>query len=96
MAYYGHDDTFVRAINRGREVVWEYVVGTPVKTSPVVTGNLLFVYDLAGYLWCWLYLRYRTLAPLVLSHAILGTAVATFLGPPLLAAHRVGALFFLD
>jgi len=52
LAYYGHDDTSVCAINKGGEVVWQYVVGTPIKTSPVVTGNLLFVHDLAGYLWC--------------------------------------------
>ena len=52
VAYYGHDDASVRAIDSSGRIVWEYYVGTPIKTSPVVTGNLLFVYDLAGYLWC--------------------------------------------
>jgi len=52
VAYYGHDDTSVRAITKAGEVVWEYVVGTPIKTSPVVTGNLLLIHDFAGYLWC--------------------------------------------
>ena len=27
-------------------------MGTPVNTSPVVSGNLLFVHDYAGNLWC--------------------------------------------
>ena len=51
-AYYGHDDTSVRAIDRQGEVVWEFVVGTPIKTWPAVSGNLLFVHDFAGNLWC--------------------------------------------
>ncbi len=52
LAYFGHDDTSIRAVNREGKVVWEYRVGTPIKTSPTVSGNLLFVYDYAGNLWC--------------------------------------------
>ncbi len=52
LAWFGHDDTSIRAVNRNGEVVWEYVVGTPIKTAPAVTGNLLFVHDYAGNLWC--------------------------------------------
>jgi outer membrane protein assembly factor BamB len=52
LAYFGHDDTSVRAVNKVGRVVWEHRVGTPVKTSPAVSGNLLFVYDHAGNMWC--------------------------------------------
>ena len=51
-AYYGHDDTSIRAIDKSGRVVWEYRVGTPVKTAPVVTGNALLLHDYAGHLWC--------------------------------------------
>ncbi|MED5447885.1 MAG: PQQ-binding-like beta-propeller repeat protein, partial [Planctomycetota bacterium] len=52
LAFFGHDDTSVRAVNRNGEVTWEHRLGTPIKTSPVVTGNLLLVHDFAGNLWC--------------------------------------------
>jgi outer membrane protein assembly factor BamB len=52
LAYFGHDDTSIRAVNKDGQVVWEHRVGTPIKTSPVVSGNLLFVHDYAGNLWC--------------------------------------------
>ncbi|MDP6555693.1 MAG: PQQ-binding-like beta-propeller repeat protein [Pirellulaceae bacterium] len=51
-AWFGHDDTSVRAINRDGDVVWEYRLGTPIKTAPAISGNLLFVHDYAGNLWC--------------------------------------------
>jgi putative pyrroloquinoline-quinone-binding quinoprotein len=47
-----HDDTSIRAVNRNGDLLWEYVVGTPVKTAPVITGNLLLIHDFAGNLWC--------------------------------------------
>ena len=52
LAFFGHDDTSVRAVNRNGEVTWEHRLGTPIKTSPVITGNLLLVHDYAGNLWC--------------------------------------------
>jgi outer membrane protein assembly factor BamB len=52
LAYFGHDDTSLRAVNKDGQVVWEHRVGTPVKTSPIVSGNLLFALDYAGNLWC--------------------------------------------
>ncbi len=52
LAWFGHDDTSLRAVNKSGKVVWEHVLGTPIKTSPVITGNLLFVHDFAGNLWC--------------------------------------------
>ncbi|MBI3947825.1 MAG: PQQ-binding-like beta-propeller repeat protein [Armatimonadetes bacterium] len=52
LVYFGHDDTSLRAVDRAGEVVWEYRPGTPIKASPVVSGNLLFVHDFAGNLWC--------------------------------------------
>jgi len=52
LAFFGHDDTSVRAVNRRGEVAWEHRLGTPIKTSPVITGNLLLVHDYAGNLWC--------------------------------------------
>ena len=52
LAYFGHDDSSVRAINRGGDVVWEYRLGTPIKTAPAITGNLLLIHDYAGNLWC--------------------------------------------
>jgi len=52
LAYFGHDDSSLRAVDRGGKVCWEYRLGTPIKTSPVVSGNLLFVHDYAGNLWC--------------------------------------------
>ena len=52
LAYFGHDDTSIRAVRRDGQVVWEYRLGTPIKTDPVVSGNLLFVHDYAGNLWC--------------------------------------------
>jgi len=52
LAYFGHDDTSIRAVNKDGRVVWEHRAGTPIKTSPAVSGNLLFVHDYAGNLWC--------------------------------------------
>jgi len=52
LAYFGHDDTSLRAVDKTGKVVWEYCLGTPIKTDPVVSGNLLFVHDYAGNLWC--------------------------------------------
>lgn len=52
LAWFGHDDTSLRGITRDGKVVWEQRLGTPVKTAPVVTGNLVLVHDFAGNLWC--------------------------------------------
>ncbi|MBM4079689.1 MAG: hypothetical protein FJ278_08310, partial [Planctomycetes bacterium] len=52
LAYFGHDDTSVRAVNKDGKVVWEHRLGTPIKTAPAASGNLLFVHDYAGNLWC--------------------------------------------
>ena len=52
LAWFGHDDTSIRAVNRDGDVVWEHVVGTPIKTAAIITGNLLLVHDYAGNLWC--------------------------------------------
>ncbi|MFH1616842.1 MAG: PQQ-binding-like beta-propeller repeat protein [Planctomycetota bacterium] len=52
LAYFGHDDTSIRAIDKTGDVKWEYRIGTPVKTDLAIDGNLLFVYDFAGNLWC--------------------------------------------
>jgi outer membrane protein assembly factor BamB len=52
LAWFGHDDTSIRAVDRAGDVVWEHRLGTPVKTAPAITGNLLFVHDFAGNLWC--------------------------------------------
>jgi outer membrane protein assembly factor BamB len=52
LAYFGHDDTSIRAVNKDGQVVWEHRIGTPVKTAPATSGNLLFVHDYAGNLWC--------------------------------------------
>lgn len=52
LAWFGHDDTSLRGITREGEVVWEHRLGTPIKTAPVVTGNLLLAHDFAGNLWC--------------------------------------------
>jgi outer membrane protein assembly factor BamB len=52
LAYVGHDDTSIRAVQRDGHVVWEHRLGTPIKTDPVVCGNLLLVHDYAGNLWC--------------------------------------------
>ena len=51
-AFFGHDDTSIRAINREGDVVWEHRLGTPIKTAPAISGNKLFVHDYAGNLWC--------------------------------------------
>jgi outer membrane protein assembly factor BamB len=51
-AFFGHDDTSIRAINRAGDVVWEHRLGTPIKTAPAAFGNKLFVHDYAGNLWC--------------------------------------------
>jgi outer membrane protein assembly factor BamB len=51
-AWFGHDDTSIRAVNRDGNVVWEYCLGTPIKTAPAISGNLLLVHDYAGNLWC--------------------------------------------
>lgn len=51
-AFFGHDDTSLRAVNRSGEVQWEYRLGTPIKAAPTASGNLLFVHDFAGNLWC--------------------------------------------
>jgi hypothetical protein len=52
LAFFGHDDTSVRAVNSEGTVAWEHRLGTPIKTAPLVTGNLLLVHDFAGNLWC--------------------------------------------
>jgi len=33
-AYFGHDDTSIRAIDYAGQLVWEYRLGTPIKTAP--------------------------------------------------------------
>jgi len=52
IAGFGHDDTSLRGITRDGKVIWEHRVGTPIKTAPVVTGNLVLTHDFAGNLWC--------------------------------------------
>ena len=52
LAFFGHDDTSVRAVDASGRVAWEHRLGTPIKTAPLVTGNLLLVHDFAGNLWC--------------------------------------------
>ena len=52
LAFVGHDDTSIRAVDRQGHVQWEHRLGTPVKTAPIVSGNLLLVHDYAGNLWC--------------------------------------------
>ena len=52
LAFFGHDDTSVRAVNQQGKVIWEYRLGTPIQTAPAVSGNLLFIHDHAGNLWC--------------------------------------------
>tara|TARA_B100001123_G_scaffold176434_1_gene202391 strand:+ start:657 stop:3284 length:2628 start_codon:yes stop_codon:yes gene_type:complete len=52
IAFFGHDDTSIRAVNRAGQVVWEHRLGTPIKTAPAASGNKLFVHDYAGNLWC--------------------------------------------
>ena len=64
LAFFGHDDTSLRAVDRDGAVRWEYRLGTPVKTAPAVSGNLLFVHDYAGNLWAF---APRATAP---SHSI--------------------------
>ena len=51
-AFFGHDDTSIRAVDRQGKVQWEYRLGTPIKTAPTACGNLVFVHDFAGNLWC--------------------------------------------
>ena len=51
-AWFGHDDGSLRAVDKSGKVVWEYRVGVPIKTSPVVSGNLVLVHDFAGNFWC--------------------------------------------
>ena len=51
-AWFGHDDGSLRAVDKRGKVAWEYRVGVPIKTSPVVTGNLVLIHDFAGNLWC--------------------------------------------
>jgi membrane protease YdiL (CAAX protease family) len=48
-----------------------------------------------GFAWAILYLRRENLLPLIVSHAVLGTASMTLWSAPLLVSHRVGAMFFL-
>lgn len=52
VAWFGHDDTSLRGITRNGVVVWQHRLGTPIKTASVVSGNLVFVHDFAGNLWC--------------------------------------------
>ena len=52
LAWFGHDDGSVRAVDKNGNVAWERRVGVPIKTSPVVTGNLVLVHDFAGNPWC--------------------------------------------
>ena len=52
LAFFGHDDTSVRAVTSNGTVAWEHRLGTPIKTAPLVTGDLLLVHDFAGNLWC--------------------------------------------
>jgi hypothetical protein len=49
-AWFGHDDTSLRGITREGKVIWEHRLGTPIKTAPAVTGNLLLAHDFAGNL----------------------------------------------
>ena len=50
-AYLGHDEALIRTVNNQDHLVWTYQLGTPIKTEPVVCGNLLFAHDYSGNLW---------------------------------------------
>ncbi|GEM_PF-3381770 len=50
---------------------------------------------LMGFLWASLFLLHHRLWPLILSHAILGTALSACWTKPLLITHRVGLMFFI-
>ena len=51
-AYFGHDEALIRTVNNQDYQVWTYRLGAPIKTAPVVCGNLLFAHDYSGNLWC--------------------------------------------
>ena len=52
LAHFGHDDTSIRAVSRLDTVTREHRLGTPLKTAPATTGDLLLHNDYAGDLWC--------------------------------------------
>ena len=53
-AFFGHDDTSLRAVDRSGQLKWEFRVGTPIKAAPTASGNMVFVHDFAGNLWCFI------------------------------------------
>ncbi|MHC4598058.1 MAG: lysostaphin resistance A-like protein [Planctomycetota bacterium] len=57
-------------------------------------GTLTAATLLMGFLWAVLYLRHQKLLPLVVSHAVLGTVLASTLTTPVLVSHHVGLKFF--
>jgi hypothetical protein len=48
----------------------------------------------AGTAWAAIFQRTRALGPLIVSHAVIGSALVTCVGDPLLLAQRVGGRFF--
>ena len=51
-AFFGHDDTSLRAVDRSGQLKWEHRVGTPIKAALTASGNMVFAHDFAGNLWC--------------------------------------------
>ena len=53
VAYVGSDDGHLYAFSlEDGKVLWRYNLGVPIKGSPVVSGNTLFICDWDGNLWC--------------------------------------------
>jgi len=53
VAYVGHDDGWLYAFAlEDGQVLWRYNLGVPIKGSPVISGNGLYVCDWDGNLYC--------------------------------------------
>ena len=50
--YVGCEDAYLRALEKktGKEL-WKYLIGLPIKSSPVISGNMLFLSDYDGNLY---------------------------------------------
>ena len=52
VVYVGGEDGYLYALDvASGEVIWRWDTGVPVKSSPIVSGNMLFVSDYDGNLW---------------------------------------------
>ena len=50
--YVGSETGYLYAFDvKTGKVLWKYYVGVPIKSSPVISGNTIFVADYAGNLW---------------------------------------------